>query len=313
MASTIQQGDLARALGKAGATFVAHIGPNATTTTIPLADLNLGSNNLAGDLVLIQAGALGSGSVDTLAVISSNTSTSLTVSSALSAAPAAGYAVWIYRIATIQADVAENIAQVGGQNVPGNPIGSTGASAPSIAILSGGTDGTDLRAMKTDANGVLEVQGGYTETSPGSVAPTRAVQVAGVNKSGDLAVPIVGSDGAFINPTPSTAWWLNQYSAAANTNLLSTAYTPPQNGRIAMRILIPSGGTAATFSVIETPSTTPSTGGSTTASTGLLDGGNSLAVGSWYEFTIDVLAQCSYNLQTSIAQTITWIGLFRPE
>jgi len=313
MALTIQRGDMAAIIAHARATFMAHIAPGATTTNIPLADLNLGSTNWAGNWVEFQEGALGSGSPRTVAQIASNTATSITLSSALSAAPSAGYAVWLYDTATINANIAENIAQVGGQNVPGNPIGSTGAAAPSIAMLSGGTDGTDLRAMKTDANGVLEVQGGYTETSPGSVAPTRAVQVAGVNKSGDLAVPIVGSDGAFINPTPSTAWWLNQYSAAANTNLLSTAYTPPQNGRIAMRILIPSGGTAATFSVIETPSTTPSTGGSTTASTGLLDGGNSLAVGSWYEFTIDVLAQCSYNLQTSIAQTITWIGLFRPE
>jgi len=144
MASTIQQGDLARALGKAGATFVAHIGPNATTTTIPLADLNLGSNNLAGDLVLIQAGALGSGSVDTLAVISSNTSTSLTVSSALSAAPAAGYAVWIYRIATIQADVSENIAQVGGQNVP------TVSGTPAVPVQSSPVQGT-----LTDGSGTI--------------------------------------------------------------------------------------------------------------------------------------------------------------
>jgi len=118
MASTLQRGDMAAIMAHARATFMAHIGPNATTTNIPLADLNLGSTNWAGNWVEFQEGALGSGSPRTVAQIASNTATAITLSSALSAAPSAGYAVWLYDTATINANIAENISQVGGQNVP---------------------------------------------------------------------------------------------------------------------------------------------------------------------------------------------------
>jgi len=122
MASTLQRGDMAAIMAHARATFMAHIGPNATTTNIPLADLNLGSTNWAGNWVELQEGALGSGSARTVAQISSNTATAITLSSALSAAPSAGYAVWLYDTATINANIAENISQVGGQNVPSYDI-----------------------------------------------------------------------------------------------------------------------------------------------------------------------------------------------
>jgi len=122
--SSVEIGDLIRALGRARATFVAHVGPGATTTTIPLADLDLGSANLSGNLVLLDAGALGAASPPTIATISSNTATSLTVP-ALSAAPAEGSTVWIFSVATIQVGASENITYVGGSPVPtddsGNP------------------------------------------------------------------------------------------------------------------------------------------------------------------------------------------------
>jgi hypothetical protein len=156
MSSTLQYGDMVRALGKAGATFVAHIASGATTTAIPLADLNLGSNNLANDLVLIQAGALGTGSVDTLTTISSNTATVLTVP-ALAAAPSAGYTLWIYRLATIQAVVtaSDNIAQVGGQNV------LTYAGTPTIP-----TAGTVLTAMAEGSVASIAANGNIVSFTP---------------------------------------------------------------------------------------------------------------------------------------------------
>jgi hypothetical protein len=100
MSSTIGIQNLIQALGRSRATFVAHVGAGATTTTIPLADLNLGGTNLAGNLVLLDAGALGPGSQPTVATISSNTATSLTVP-ALSTAPVQGATVWIFAENTI--------------------------------------------------------------------------------------------------------------------------------------------------------------------------------------------------------------------
>jgi hypothetical protein len=121
---TIELGDLIRALGHNKATFAAHVAAGASATSIPLADLNLGTANLAGNLVLLDAGALGAGSQPTLATISSNTATTLTVP-ALPTAPARGATVWIFAVATIQAQVSDNIADWGGQPVA--PVDASGA------------------------------------------------------------------------------------------------------------------------------------------------------------------------------------------
>jgi len=171
MPGTIEQGDLIAALGRGRATFVGHIGSGATTTTIPLADLNLGTANLAGDFVLLDGGALGSGSVPQVAVISSNTATSLTVP-ALSAAPGAGYAVWIFTTATINANVAENIAQVGGQNVP------TYAGTPTVP-----TAGTVLTAVPEGSAASIAANGNivsFTPTANGLVRARFTLSVASV-------------------------------------------------------------------------------------------------------------------------------------
>jgi len=155
MASTLQRGDMAAIMAHARATFMAHIGPNATTTNIPLADLNLGSTNWAGNWVEFQEGALGSGSARTVAQIASNTATSITLSSALSAAPSAGYAVWLYDTATINANIAENIAQVGGQNVP------TYAGTPTVP-----TAGTVLTAVAEGSVASIAANGNIVSFTP---------------------------------------------------------------------------------------------------------------------------------------------------
>jgi len=92
----------------------------------PVADfrLHVRERPRAGNLVLLDAGALGAASPPTIATISSNTATSLTVP-ALSAAPAEGSTVWIFSVATIQVSTSEDLTYVGGSPVPtddsGNP------------------------------------------------------------------------------------------------------------------------------------------------------------------------------------------------
>ncbi len=141
MASTIEIGDLIRALGRAKATFVAQVTAGSTTTTINLAGLNLGTANLAGDLVLLDAGALGTGSAPTLAEISGNTAATLTVP-ALSAAPAVGYSLWIFVASTVQ---------------------TADLSVQSITIPAGDTweisSGQDVSFYTLTNNGTLRVDG----------------------------------------------------------------------------------------------------------------------------------------------------------
>jgi hypothetical protein len=213
MSSTLQYGDMVRALGKAGATFVAHIASGATTTAIPLADLNLGSNNLANDLVLIQAGALGTGSVDTLITISSNTATVLTVP-VLSAAPSAGYTVWIYRLATIQAVVtaSDNIAQVGGVTVP-----SVGG-VPSVPVTVEGPipSGTNTIGNVALAGRFLTQSPVITVVTVGTTAtllpatPLSGRGVAWVRNAGQVPVMMCNADGSqsyTLNPGDSKPYF----------------------------------------------------------------------------------------------------------
>jgi len=63
--------------------------------------------------------------------------------------------------------------------------------------------------------------------------------------------------------------------------------------------------------VVETPSVTPSTGGTTAAVTGTLNDGASLTAGAWYEFSFSVLQQATYNFQVGAAATLTLVATFK--
>jgi len=115
--SDLGRQDLINAIGQARSDFTASVGPGATTTTIPLVGLSLGGVNMAGGYVLLDAGALGAGTPKTLAQIASNTATSLTLSSALSAAPAAGADLWLYTEAVVNVVATDNVAEWGGAAV----------------------------------------------------------------------------------------------------------------------------------------------------------------------------------------------------
>ena len=101
MGATVQIQDLILALSHGRATFPAEVGPGSTTTQINLAGLNLNNINLAGNFVMLDAGALGSGSPPTVTTISSNTATALTVP-ALPQAPTTGSLLWIFRVEAIR-------------------------------------------------------------------------------------------------------------------------------------------------------------------------------------------------------------------
>jgi hypothetical protein len=61
-------------------------------------------------------------------------------------------------------------------------VAPLGTLTPGAAVLVAGTDGTDLRALKTDASGDLQTSGGGVSAAlgtPGAAAPAKALQVGG--------------------------------------------------------------------------------------------------------------------------------------
>ena len=84
------------------------------------------------------------------------------------------------------------LATTGSLQTRDDATGTTGSAAGTTAALIGGSDGTDLRALSTDATGAVKLAagtntlGGVTEASlddasatPGSAIPAKALQVSG--------------------------------------------------------------------------------------------------------------------------------------
>jgi len=201
--STIQIQDLIQALGRGRATFSAQVAAGSTATQINLAGINLGSANLTGNLVLLDAGTLGPGTPPTVVTITSNTATSLTVPSMGQAIPQIGYNLWIFTMATIQANLSENVAQVGGQVVP------TPGSAYSGPVLPiGGNDGTDARALLTDSAGRLFVL-------PATTLANDIAQGTAVAATTPLLTSYGATKSAFTPPTTGRMRLAAALSAAA--------------------------------------------------------------------------------------------------
>ncbi len=90
--------------------------------------------------------------------ITANTTSTFTLSPVANIAPNVGDEYYILpAVADISATVSENVAKIGGVTVPGSPIGTAGGVAPTVATQVAGSDGTDLRAIKTDSTGTVQV------------------------------------------------------------------------------------------------------------------------------------------------------------
>jgi len=240
VSGTIGIADLIRALGRGRATFVAHVGAGSTTTSIPLADLNLGSANLAGNLALLDAGALGSGSQPTVATISSNTATVLTVP-ALSAAPAEGSAVWIFAVATIQAQVtvSENVATWGGQPVaPADASGAPKVQFPT-SLANFVAQGTAVSATTPLLATYGNTKAHFTPAGTGRIrvaVALSAAAVVSVSRNAGAGTPIynalnsggalaAGAEYAFDVPVDATDTIDFEVSAAVTLNVFKVYFT----------------------------------------------------------------------------------------
>jgi len=134
------------------------------------------------------------------------------------------------------------LAASGALSVRDDATGAPGAAVPGAALQVGGTDGTDLRALATDATGVAKVQGGYTEGAPGAAAPTRAVQVGGTDGTDLRALRT--------DPAGNPAVWNEQAAGpstttplAANATFTSTTQSGGGFARITGTVLADQAGT----------------------------------------------------------------------
>ena len=107
--------------------------------------------------------------------------------------------------------------------------GAPGSAPPSNAVFVGGTDGTDLRALSTDASGVVQGALPAVQGPTGAAVPSKALQVAGsdgtdlralsTDTTGALKLSIVK---ATISPTTSAG----TITTGGTAQALASASTP---------------------------------------------------------------------------------------
>jgi len=121
-------------------------------------------------------------------------------------------------------------------------------------------------------------------------------------KNQSLNTNVINTPNVNVNQlTPSTVATGAGISATANTNILSSNYTPPQIGKIrvtfgasasgTLNIVIFSGTTSYVFS---------------------LNSGNPLNANALYSFEIPVSPSYTYNIQYSVAATVFYLIEFIP-
>jgi hypothetical protein len=275
--SQVGVGNLVEILSRSHAVAVAQVGPSATTTSVPLSGINLSSSDLAGGWALFDEGAFGLGSPPTLAPIASNTATSLSFASGvLSTAPTEGYDVWLFQANVFNVSVSspQNIEQWGGATV-----------------------------AAADANGIPAVRNAYAQGSPGSAAPTQAVQVAGTDGT-DLRVMATNASGQVltVKAQGTTATTVANYKAlatSATTAILASSFSVPANGTLNIAVGIESGATASTFLITRDGTRYLA-----------IEQGNSLTAGAEYDLSIPVAAGDSINFQTGAATTLAVLEAF---
>jgi hypothetical protein len=269
--------NLVAILSHVSASAVAQVGPNATTTTVPLIGADLTQADFTGGFAMFDAGALGTNSPPTLAPIASNTATSLTFAAGvLSSAPQAGSNVWLYRpqVFNVQVTAPENVAQWGGAAVEA-----------------------------ADATGVVPFRLPYSEAAPGAAAPARAVQVAGSDGT-DLRALATTAGGAVLivksqGTTATTVANAKALATSATTPILGTAYTVPENGVLNIAVGIESGATATTFLVTRNGTQYLA-----------VNQGNNLTAGAEYDVSIPVAQGDTINFQTGAATTLAVLEVF---
>lgn len=218
--------------------------------------------------------------------ITSNTSTDLTLSAALPAAPASGDT---YDIRPFGSQV-QDLTAVAGQAVPGSPFGTRGAASPGYALLAGGDDGTNLHGLKTDTSGRIEESNLYaTSNDNGSAIKGGGLQVGG---SDGTDFRLLALDASGLLRLSSDLYAL---ASVANPGAATdfASFTAAQSGTATVEILL---ATATVLNLHATPS------GGVGGQVGSLESGASLPAGEWQTIQFPVSKGATYALQVATAQ-----------
>ena len=109
-----------------------------------------------------------------------------------------------------------------------------------------------------------------------------------------VPVSVQGTPRVNVNQlTPTTVATAAGASISANTNILSSNYTPPSTGKLRITFAANAAGTLSIVIV-----------SGTTSYTYALNGGNSLTANALYAFEVPVSPSYSYNIQYSASAIV---------
>jgi len=271
VSGTVSTGDLARLLSGIGAWITGAVAASPTPTPTQFAVTGYdftAAPSLAGALVIV--GQV----VRRVGQVAANSGATLTLSTALASAPAAGDPVLIFPEVSVNFSGAENIAEVGGQAVP------TVGGVPSVPVT---VEGAPTVTANQGAAG--------TSAWPQNVAEVGGTAVPTVN--GVPSVPVTAGLVLADTVAPGTA-------AAATTPLLRTygspaaPYTVPAQGTVNVAVAL---SAAATLTVSHNAS-------AASPSYNALNGGAALAAAAEYAFSIPVKQGDVVDFEVSAAVTL---------
>ncbi len=289
-------------------------GSGATTTVIPAILHNPSglaidiagqvANELIGSTIEYISGENIGASRNVISVTSTGT---ITVDTAFAKTPISGDQFILLRPLRLEITAPENVAQWAGTNVADpqgdnvDEVASQPTGIPAIlARLTGWTANGWSRLKLISATGSLQTRDDATG-NVGSTIPNQALMVGGTDGN-DLRAMLTDALGRLTPQPPQRLVFISGLAEAANTNILAMPIVPPAEGKFTLRMLV---SASSTMSIIETPTQAPATGGSTAATTGLLNAGNPLSAGIWYEEDYVVGSQANYNFQVGTASTLS--------
>ena len=264
-------------------------------------------NDLTNAMISFEAPGVNEGEYRHIASIT-DTGT-ITLDQALSQTPANGDPFTILSLMQVDVTASENVAQWGGAAVkPADPNGApyeqqmytegvTGSGAPTHTLQVGGTDGTDLRTLATDATGALKLAAGtnnigsVSEASidastgtAGTAVPAKTIQVGGTDGT-DLRTLATDATGKLTLASNV----VNIADVAESAGTAFGAFTAPYTGTCKV---IVGASAAANLSM--------------TAS-GQTNELGALAAATWSSFTFPIIAGAAYSFQVSAAVSVSMI------